>query len=206
MPRNMSFSLTTDQFIEETKNVTRRLGWGNLLPGELFNGVRKGMGLRKGEKVEKLHLCRCVSNTPERVDFISQADVAREGFPNMSRQGFVEMFCRHNKCQPAKIINRIEYAFLREPLQFGGVMDVPKQVATCPECGSKLAVRSTSWLSDTGVPHLVDLEPICLEFERLLETYVPEKKGFSEEFFGHGFKQSDWQPFRDRIELWTGGV
>jgi len=114
MPRNMSFALTTQQIINETKTVTRRLGWANLNPGEIFNAVERSQGLRKGEKVKKLKVLRCLLNTPQRVDWIGIDDVVREGFPDMTVRGFVEMFCRHMKCQPDKIINRIEFEYVQD--------------------------------------------------------------------------------------------
>lgn len=46
--------LTTDQVRNRTKTVTRRLGWKFLQPGDIVNAVKKGMGLKKGEKVEVL--------------------------------------------------------------------------------------------------------------------------------------------------------
>jgi len=65
MPRNMSFMLTTAQYCARTKDVTRRLGWANLKPGDMFNGVEKAMGLKKGEKINK-----CAPDTPvNRIEF-----------------------------------------------------------------------------------------------------------------------------------------
>ena len=46
----MSFMLTTNQIIDETKDVTRRNGWENLKPGDRLRAVEKAMGLKKGEK------------------------------------------------------------------------------------------------------------------------------------------------------------
>jgi hypothetical protein len=84
MPRLMSFALTTEQFLDGSKTVTRRLGWRNLKPGELLVGVRKAMGLRKGERPEVLGLIRVRSNTSECLNQITAADVEREGFPDMA--------------------------------------------------------------------------------------------------------------------------
>ena len=112
MPRNMSFALTTPQFRARTKTVTRRLGWWWLEPGELIMGVEKGMGLRKGETVTRLALIRVVSAQSERLDAITQGDVAREGFADLSRAEFVDMFCRHNRCAPKTTVNRIEFEYV----------------------------------------------------------------------------------------------
>ena len=53
MPRNMSFSLTTDQVRNRTKTVTRRLGWWKnkhgkrlLQVGDIVNACVKCMGLQ----------------------------------------------------------------------------------------------------------------------------------------------------------------
>ena len=56
--RNISFMLTTEQIINRTKTVTRRNGWKNLKKGDLLCGARKCMGLRPGEKMERLSTIR----------------------------------------------------------------------------------------------------------------------------------------------------
>ena len=117
--RNMSFSLTTKQCREMTKDVTRRLGWATLKPGDHFQAVEKGMGLKKGEKVVRLHECICISNTPEPLaDIIrrpfraGRSECEREGFPEMTPAEFVTMFCTHNKVEPEAVIRRIEFAYM----------------------------------------------------------------------------------------------
>lgn len=59
--RNMSFALTTDQFLAGTKTVTRRLGWKFLKPGDRVMACEKCMGLRKGEKIRRLGEIEIVS-------------------------------------------------------------------------------------------------------------------------------------------------
>lgn len=61
MPRNISFMLTTPQFIDGSKDVTRRLGWLFLREGEELMGVEKSQGLGKGGKIKKLGLIRVAS-------------------------------------------------------------------------------------------------------------------------------------------------
>lgn len=112
MPRLMSFALTTRQMKAETKTVTRRKGWANLKPGELFWAVEKAMGLKPGEKVKRLKLCRCLSNRPEPLDAITRADVAREGFPELSPGDFVAMFRVHMVGPTGQVVNRIEFEFV----------------------------------------------------------------------------------------------
>jgi hypothetical protein len=105
----MSFSLTTDQFLDGSKTVTRRIGWSFLKPGDRVRAVRKAMGLKKGEKVEVLGEIEIVSIRREELWFIKNEDVAREGFPGMSAGDFVSMFCSHMKCEPSVMVNRIEF-------------------------------------------------------------------------------------------------
>ncbi len=113
---NMSFSLTTPQFRARTKTVTRRLGWRNLKPGEQFVGVVKGMGLKKGDKVERLGKAICVSNRTEPLNLISEEDCVKEGFPHFTPEQFVQMFCKHNGCQPNQEISRIEFDYVEPNL------------------------------------------------------------------------------------------
>jgi len=112
MPRNISFALTTEQFINRTKTVTRRLGWDFLKAGDVLCAVEKGMGLKKGEKVRRLGLIEVVSAWPEPLEAITAEDVVREGFPEMTSENFVEFFCRHNQVDPSTIVNRIEFKYL----------------------------------------------------------------------------------------------
>jgi hypothetical protein len=112
--RNMSFSLTTDQVRAQTKDVTRRLGWKNLKPGDCFRMVVKAMGLKKGEKVEEIGYARVVSNDREPLDAIQErpADPTREGFPLMTPTGFVAMFCRSMGCDSSTEVHRIEFEYV----------------------------------------------------------------------------------------------
>ena len=107
--RNMSFALTTRQFLDGSKTVTRRLGWKSLRIGDRFRACVKCMGLRKGEKVQVLGECRVVNISREPLNAITDDDVAREGFPGMTAAEFVAMFCRHMTCQPGEIVTRIEF-------------------------------------------------------------------------------------------------
>lgn len=127
--KNMSFFLTTQQFIDHLKDITRRCGWNTLLPGEHFMAVEKAQGLGKGGKIRKLGECMCISNVPEPLNDIVmrpirlqdqfadksgqgylKPEVEREGFRKMTPEEFIIMFCEANKaknCQPKTIINRI---------------------------------------------------------------------------------------------------
>ncbi len=112
MPRNMSFAMTTDQFKAKTKTVTRRLGWCFLKPGDIINGVKKAMGLKKGEKVESLGLIKIISTRKESLNEISQIDVIKEGFPHWTPDDFIQMICNHYNVKPDVLINRIVFEYL----------------------------------------------------------------------------------------------
>lgn len=110
--RLISFSHTTRQFRDRSKRVTRRLGWLHLRAGDELMGVRKAMGLRKGEKVERLGAIVVLSARRERLDAITQQDVILEGFPDWTPEQFVEFFCGSMRCKPSRLVTRIEYDYL----------------------------------------------------------------------------------------------
>jgi hypothetical protein len=114
--RRISFALTTEQVLAQTKTVTRRFGWVTLKPGDILQPIRKGMGLKKGEKQELLGCpIEVVSCRTERIDAIRSDDVAREGFPDWSPCDFVDFLCSHHQVKRSAIVNRIEFRYV-EPL------------------------------------------------------------------------------------------
>lgn len=113
--RNISFSLTEEQFLNESKDVTRRLGWAFLKPGDYLMGCRKCMGLKPGESIVRLGEIEVVSVRLEPLLRMTadasygHAEAIREGFPHMTGGQFVEMFCSHMKATPDTIVTRIEF-------------------------------------------------------------------------------------------------
>lgn len=108
----MSFALTEQQVINQTKMVTRRMGWAFLRPGDLVQPVRKCMGLKKGEKQVKIGPpIEIISVRRESLMSITHEDVALEGFPNMGKTAFVTFFAQHNKCHLADEITRIAFVY-----------------------------------------------------------------------------------------------
>lgn len=115
--------MTTPQILAGTKTVTRRLGWEKLKAGDLIRPVKKGMGLRPGEKVEVLREpLRVVSVRRERLDLLTMdigygfAEVAAEGFGEHPTyrwpSEFVKFFCStHRPCEPGWTVTRIEFEF-----------------------------------------------------------------------------------------------
>ncbi|MCC7423796.1 MAG: ASCH domain-containing protein [Planctomycetaceae bacterium] len=121
--RSMSFMLTTDQIRSRTKTVTRRDGWGDLLPGTLLRAVVKCQGLRRGEKMRPLAIIRVVSVRREPLSALLDnppyglREVALEGFANHDLFGWptqwVDMFCWHHPgCTPETEVTRIEFRYI----------------------------------------------------------------------------------------------
>lgn len=78
-------------------------------------------------------------------------------------------------------------------LRFGGTGEIPKEVATCPECDGQLTAHCTEWDSESGVPRSLELE--CEK------DFCPVR---NEDGFEHRCYQSDWQPTVDRVNKWAG--
>lgn len=110
MPRHISFSMTTPQFLAGTKTVTRRMGWKQLKVGTEIIAAKKCHGLKAGEKVERLGGIRVVDVRREPLSAVTAADVAREGFPDWSVEKFIKFFCGgHTGCTPESMVTRIEF-------------------------------------------------------------------------------------------------
>jgi hypothetical protein len=127
--RNMSSALTTQQVKARTKTVTRRLGWKAAKVGDVIQPVVKGMGLKKGETVEKIGgPIRIVRVSREPLSILlndvdgspyGRSEIRLEGFgfnqpPHLhhSVTWFVEMFCEHNGCTPDAEVTRIEFEYV----------------------------------------------------------------------------------------------
>lgn len=110
--RNMSFALTTAQLVTGRKTVTRRMGWGDLKPGERVRAVAKAMGLARGEHVHPLGEIEILSIRRERLDDVTAEECRREGFPEMSPPAFVAMLARAYACPPDALVTRIEFRLL----------------------------------------------------------------------------------------------
>lgn len=113
--RNISFMITPNQILAETKTVTRRMGWRNLKPGVLLQGVRKSQGLRKGEKIERLKVIRVESVRIEPLSYITHDELILEGFPDMTVSEFINMFCNsHKGATIDSEVTRIEFSYAND--------------------------------------------------------------------------------------------
>lgn len=145
--RNMSFAITTDQVYQQTKDVTRRLGWQQLRPGEIFQPVKKCMGLRPGEKIERIGPpVRLLDLKREPLSRLlaypnnGRTETRREGFPDMTPGEFIAMFCNtHRACTPNTEVSRIVFSY--------DLLDGWQPMATAPKDGTyfELLVRHTTW-------------------------------------------------------------
>lgn len=116
------------------KTVSRRDGWDDLQPGELLCLVEKGMGIPRGQKVNRLALVHVTSVRRERLDAITPEDVRLEGFDcwcdfdapctidngGIHRKAtpaeFITFFgMTHKGTKPASIITRIEWRYVGGP-------------------------------------------------------------------------------------------
>jgi len=115
MRRNMSFHFTRESFENRTQTVTRRQGWDDLKPGEILRAVNKIGGLKVGEKVKELGWIKIISVDNEPVYKISDKDCiseGREGHPELSSRQYIRQYCRHNRCEPSDVSQRITFVHL----------------------------------------------------------------------------------------------
>lgn len=109
----MSFQLTTPQMRARTKTVTRRTGWHFLKVGDLVCAVEKCRGLQLGQKVVRIGVIRIVRTRVEALNKITPADVVREGFPDLTTEEFIAVFCSCNGGGARQPVNRIEFVHVR---------------------------------------------------------------------------------------------
>ena len=113
--RNMSFAYTTEQVRRQEKTLTSRFGWWFLKPGDLVQPVKKCMGLKKGEKMQKIGCpIRIVRTHAEPFLALTQEEVGAEGFPHLSVQEFVRHISKTMKFNPGKICNRIRFEYTEQ--------------------------------------------------------------------------------------------
>jgi hypothetical protein len=110
----MAFSMTVQQMRDGTKDVTRRLGWKFAKPGMRFLAVSKSQGRRKGERPEVFGPKEATEVSRVPISPITQEEVKREGFPHLTPEQFVSMFCTHNGCTPDKVVTRIAFKAVKE--------------------------------------------------------------------------------------------
>lgn len=117
----MSFSLTIPQFKDRSKTVTRRLGWENLKEGQELMACEKCQGLKPGENIVRLGIIvvmyvrriplNILIHDPRDYDCgYGRTEMIAEGFPHLTPEQFVAMFCKFNNCKPDAMVTRITFA------------------------------------------------------------------------------------------------
>lgn len=94
VPR-MSFSLTTEQMRAGTKTVTRRRAdcARRYYQDEVILAIEKGQGIPKGERQKPIKLILITSAEEDVLtSALTQEELAAEGFPHMTAEGFIDMF------------------------------------------------------------------------------------------------------------------
>jgi hypothetical protein len=120
--RRISFAMTPAQIRNQTKTVTRRVGWTRLQPGALLQPIVKGQGLKPGEpqeliggpirvvSVRREPLRRMVEHAAYGIE-----ECRREGFgehPELQwPAAFVEVFAEGHGCGVDDDITRIEFDY-----------------------------------------------------------------------------------------------
>jgi hypothetical protein len=136
---NISFYLTRAQVLAQTKFVTRRVGWADLKPGTVLQGVEKGQGLKKGEKVVPLCQIRVLDVRRERLDEIVRPgtygaeEMILEGFPGMDPQDFLFKFVASHDCDPDSVITRIRFDYLSAKRELSRTVLNPKAAWPFPK-------------------------------------------------------------------------
>lgn len=111
--RNMSFMHTSQQIEDQSKTVTRRMGWKNLKAGTLLQPVKRIRGLLKGSHPEVIGCpIRVVSVRKERLDAITEDELVKEGFHDATVSEFLALFCKAMNCKPSVSVTRIEFEFV----------------------------------------------------------------------------------------------
>lgn len=114
--RNISFSMTKDQFRDGSKDVTRRMGWWDAERGWMLQGCEKCQGLGPGGKIAKMGVIWLVGAREEPLDLMirnrayGMEECRREGFPDMTPMEFVRFFIAgHKGATLDSMIMRLEF-------------------------------------------------------------------------------------------------
>lgn len=117
--QTMSFMLTRTQILAQTKFVTRRNGWLNLMIGDVVQPVHKRMGLKLAEKVQKLGppiVVLHVRREPLHMLYAGRygaEECILEGFPDLTPSEFIAMYCAsHRGTTVDSVVTRIWFDYL----------------------------------------------------------------------------------------------
>lgn len=126
MPRLMSVTFTEEAVRARRKSVTRRKGWRDLKPGTRLTLCRR----LRVSPIVRIADVEVIDVRRERLEQITAADVAREGFPGMSPAEFIDtFFVKAQSMRPTDEVTRIEWRYLTtEDAATATNTDVPQHV------------------------------------------------------------------------------
>ncbi len=219
--RNMSYSITTEACRNYLKTVTRRFAWWDIQPGERIQQIEKGMGLKKGETVKKIHPIVIFGARGETLNTLltlgdyGKLEMVREGFPEMEPKAFVDMMTKKSKKTAEDIVNRIEFRYLIDTNHHQDFwIKVPLTVAWCPSCGGQLHAHAHTWEEDqfgTWRSSEYDLQcetlPDQIINKEKQKEYAEIKNEIMAEFESNHKQESEmpyvyWLPVYDKVNVY----
>lgn len=110
--RNISVAITKEQVRARSKTVTRRKGWLFVKVGELLQPVDRTMGFKRGQRPKKIGgPVRVLNVRRERLYHITPDECAKEGFPELTPDQFIELYCKANGGDENQEVTRIEWRY-----------------------------------------------------------------------------------------------
>jgi hypothetical protein len=114
----ISVGLTIESVQDQSKTVSRRLGFQKLKIGDLLQPVRKCMGLKKGEAIERIG-CPIkvleIKREPlhKMLDYpdYGLSECIKEGLPRLSPREFVALLCKTYKIDTMQPVTRIKWEY-----------------------------------------------------------------------------------------------
>lgn len=211
---NMSFNLTVEPSRQFLKTVTRRddSTWNQLEPLDVLQQVEKAQGLKRGEKVKKIHKIIIYDIRTEPLNLLvndpeyGRREMILEGFPNLQPSEFVDMYCKANKCNPDKKVKRIAFRYLLK-MGAGDVIKVPESIAVCPACKTQITIAPEGW-EETKLTKTNNIWK-CEYYSRWCATEpdVQDRKAFKDWENSHYHVNNSpyiyWLPIEDKIDQWV---
>lgn len=81
------------------------------------------------------------------------------------------------------------------------VVSVPKDIATCPYCGSDLWAEVHAWVD--GEPNITEIGICCNDDERALSEAYNPPEGCETDYEPHRYTQSEWGPVVEVVKAWV---
>jgi len=113
MVRRFVFAVPSPGVENRTKTVSRLSGSVGLIPGALFPAVMReeAFGACHSRPVGRVRILNC---RPEPLDQVTEAEVRREGFPDLTPSAFVDLFRAINGGERGQRVTRVEFEWVAE--------------------------------------------------------------------------------------------